>query len=138
MKTLGRAKSCIHSTKSAPAQKILPLPERTATLRVGLGWDRVSPISTIHAPIVIVVLKPIQQKRQAGLHLPGHRIHRLWSVQQNQQDMWGRIRGLDLSRELEGELERLAHVELALMGVVGTIRVLAAKHVKVCVVPNGS
>ena len=52
--------------------------------------------------------------------------------------MWGRMRGLDLSRELEGELERLAHVELALMGVVGTIRVLAAKHVKVCVVPNGS
>ena len=128
-----RTKDRIHFTKSAPAQKILPLPERTATLRVVLGRHRVSPEPAINAPIVIVVLEPIQQKRQAGFHLLRHGVHRLWSVQQNQQDMWGCTRGLDLIRELEGELERLAHVELALAVIFRTIRVLARapKHVHV-------
>ena len=43
------------------------------------------------------------------------------------------MKGLELVRELEGELERLVHVDLALVGVVAAILVLVARprHVKV-------
>ena len=71
-----------------------------------------------NAPIVIVVLEPIQEKRQACLHLPGHRVHRLWSVQKDQEDMWCCTSGLDLVGELERELKRLGHLEQTLAEIV--------------------